>query len=178
MIKLLEGHKYSDVFKDLVFFIETAKIVFREMAPSKFMMYGGNCCRQSAFLCHMYLSKHIPEYKWEICESNFKSVSSAFEHSWCFGYKDDKTDGIFVDLAYSNGMMDNFLFEGSNDFPGDISLIDAGCREIKTMRKTMPIRFYLESDEFYTGLNGAELFDSISSFVQIRKDYISKKAGE
>lgn len=174
MIKLLDGHKYSEVFKDLVFFIDTAKGIFKQASPYKFMMYGGNCCRQSAFLSHMYLSKYIPEYKWEIYESKFTSDAGDFEHSWCFGHKENEEEGIFVDLAYSNGAMNNFLFEGSNNFPGYISKIDAGCMESKTNRISIPSSNYINLPEFYTGMNGYELFDFITNISVLRKEHLEK----
>lgn len=180
MITLLENHKYSDIFKELTFFIETSKLVYREVAPAKFMMYNGNCCRQTAFLSYMFLTKYIPEYEWTIYESTFKSVSNSFEHSWCYGYKkgESKLDGIFVDLAYTGEIMENFLLEGPNEFPGDISKIDAGCREIKTKRITMSPTFYFENNEFYTGFKGDKLYEFIDTMVQERKNYINKNGGK
>lgn len=157
-----EIKKYEKEFDSLRKYIKIAKTIFASSNPTMFKTFGGNCCRQVAFLSQQFLQRAIPEYRWSIYESKFTSKVGDFEHSWCFGVKqcNGDSEGIFVDLAYNGTDVSNYLFYGKNVFPEDKFL---DIVEKDSYRTTMPVNPYLSAKEFYTSLRGTELIAKIDS---------------
>ena len=157
-----EIKKYETEFDSLRKYIKIAKTIFANSNPAMFKTFGGNCCRQVAFLSQQFLQKEIPEYRWSIYESKFTSKVGDFEHSWCFGVKQENgnVEGIFVDLAYNGTDISNYLFYGKNAFPEDKFL---DIVEKQFYRRVMLPNEYLKAKEFYTSLRGTELIEKIDS---------------
>ena len=163
MLELLKNHEYSTEFEELVEISKLAKELFRISNPMKYAMYGGNCCRQIAFISKSFLEKMIPEYKWTTYESTFLCAENKqeYEHAWCYGTCDGKK-GILVDLAFDNGYNLNYLLEtDTNKLP---------CNDVESiMLRKKHEEGYFEVPEYYTGLLGSEI---IKVLTTLRKKQI------
>ena len=160
MLELLTNHKYSEVFSELVSISKRAKEVFKYYSPEKYEMYGGNCCRQMSFICHQYLSDNIKDFKWNVFESVFilNATGQKFEHAWVYGRPIGKGRGIFVDLAFTNNLMENYLFEGENNFPGNI------ITENRDERSICNIERFKNQIEYYTSEKGKNMYEIVINF--------------
>lgn len=162
MLELLRGHEYSSEFEELMKLRDIAKKIFEVAAPQKYELYGGNCCRQMAYVCSSFLSKMVSEYEWKVYESVFECADTheKYIHAYCLGLH-TKQKNILVDVAFDNVIKNNYIVELDHD------ILPTSDKEEYNKRVEVPLEYFEDNHEFFTGLKGKQLLAAIEKVAEI-----------
>jgi hypothetical protein len=140
--------------------------IFMEKNPQQYALWQGNCCRQTAVTCCVFLSELLPEYNWQAYEAKFDDVYNGspvtYEHAWVFGETKEGRK-LFCDLARIHTEPLFFIAE-ENKYPSNGDYADL----IEIKRTQLNYQGMLEEREFYTRMIASELMAEIKERINFK----------
>jgi hypothetical protein len=145
-------------------FVPTIRDFFKLKAPSKYKLWGGNCCRQIAIFGAYFLSKSLTDYRFTVWDGNFEDMMEGrkvvYNHAWIYAVSKDKQRKLFIDMGRS--LQENIFVEQSrNAYDNNLP----GYNYIKELERTqLDWETMLATEiEYYTGIQSMELAKILES---------------